>query len=129
MNKSKLAALLLTAAVVAGCNTMPIQNVSDAPVTTASGKNLSNEQVRAAIIRAGGSLGWNMTDAGPGMLVGTLMLRKHVAVVEIPYSSKSYTIRYRSSENLDEKDGVIHKNYNGWIQNLTRGINAQLSSS
>jgi len=57
------------------------------------------------------------------------MLRKHVAVVEIPYSSKSYTIRYRSSENLDEKDGVIHKNYNGWIQNLTRGINAQLSSS
>jgi len=71
MNKSKLAALLLTAAVVAGCNTMPIQNVSDAPVTTASGKNLSNEQVRAAIIRAGGSLGWNMTDAGPGMLVGT----------------------------------------------------------
>ena len=32
--------------------------------------------------------------------------------------------------NLDASgDGQIHKNYNGWIQNLTRGINAQLSAS
>ena len=30
---------------------------------------------------------------------------------------------------LNESAGKIHKNYNGWIQNLTRGINANLSAS
>ena len=31
------------------------------------------------------------------------------------------------SINLDEKAGNIHKNYNGRIQNLTKGINSQLA--
>ena len=80
-------------------------------------------------MRAGAALGWQMKEERPGMLVGTLNLRKHVAVVSIPYTANSYSVQYRSSVNLDEKDGQIHKNYNGWIQNLTRGINAQLSAS
>ena len=28
--------------------------------------------------------------------------------------------------NLDEKGGTIHKNYNGWVQNLDKAIRAQL---
>ena len=63
------------------------------------------------------------------MLVGTILLRNHTAVVEIPYSANDYSVKYRSSANLNEANGNIHKNYNGWIQNLTRGINAQLSAS
>jgi hypothetical protein len=47
-------------------------------------------------------------------------------VVEIPYSAKSYSINYKSSENLDAADGQIHNNYNGWIKNLAKGIDAQL---
>jgi hypothetical protein len=70
-----------------------------------------------------------MKDEGPGMLVGTIHLRKHTAVVAIPYSSRAYSVQYRSSENLEESNGSIHKNYNGWIQNLTRYINAQLAAS
>ena len=125
----KLAGLLIATAALAGCNTMPIHNVSDAPVVSASGRPLSHDQVRSAIVRGGAALGWQMRDEGPNKLVGTLTLRTHTAVVEIPYSSRAYSVRYRSSVNLDEKDGQIHKNYNGWIQNLTRGINAQLSAS
>jgi hypothetical protein len=123
-----LAVLAVTIAV-AGCNTMPIQNVNQAAATNAAGKTLSKDQVRGAIVRAGAALGWQMKDEGPDMLVGTIQLRKHTAVVEIPYSASNYSIKYRSSENLDEKGGNIHKNYNGWIQNLTRGINTQLSAS
>jgi hypothetical protein len=85
--------------------------------------------VRTAIVRAGSALGWRMSDEGPNMVIGTLQLRTRTAVVEIPYSTSSYSIKYRSSVNLDEKCGNIHKNYNGWIQNLTRNINAQLSAS
>ncbi|MDB5957037.1 hypothetical protein [Ramlibacter sp.] len=125
----KLATVVLAAAALAGCVAAPIMNVSEAPVATASGKALSNEQVRGAIVRAGSALGWQMKEEGPGMLLGTLQLRNHTAVVAIPYSPKSYSVQYRSSVNLDEKGGTIHKNYNGWIQNLTRGINAQLSAS
>ncbi|HSV70365.1 MAG TPA: hypothetical protein VLI72_09650 [Methylibium sp.] len=104
-------------------------NVSDAAVSSASGKPLSQEHVRSAIVRAGAALGWQMKDERPNLLVGTLQLRSHTAVVEIPYSPSAYSIKYRSSVDLNEKDGQIHKNYNGWIQNLTRGITAQLSAS
>ena len=123
-----LAALVMVMAV-AGCTSVPIMNVDDAPVTTTAGKALSREQVRAAIVRAGAALGWRITDESPNVVIGTLQLRTHTAVVEIPYSTSSYSIRYSSSVNLDEKGGNIHKNYNGWIQNLTRDINAQLAAS
>ena len=124
----KLAALAIVLAL-AGCTVAPILNVNDAPVATASGKALSKDQVRSAIVRAGAALGWQMKDEGPNMLVGSIQLRNHTAVIEIPYSATTYALKYRSSTNLHEKDGQIHKNYNGWIQNLTRGINAQLSAS
>ena len=116
------AALLLTA-----CPTVPIYNVSDAPITTTSGKHLTAGQVRQAIITAGTSLGWAVTDEGPGRLLGTLHLRTHVAVVDIPYSSTKFSIVYKSSENLNAEGGNIHKNYNGWIQNLDRQIRTEIS--
>lgn len=121
--------VLFAALAVAGCTTAPIMNVNSAAVVNASGKTLNADQVRTAIVRAGAALGWQMKDDGPGKLTGTLQLRDHTAVVDIPYSPSSYSIVYKSSVNLRETGGQIHKNYNGWIQNLTRGINAQLSAS
>lgn len=121
-------AVLVMAVVVAGCTSAPIMNVDNAAVSAASGKPLTQDQVRGAIIRAGTALGWQMKDEGPNKLIGTLMLRTHTAVVEIPYSATDFSIKYRSSVNLDESGGKIHKNYNGWIQNLNRGINAQISA-
>jgi len=111
-----------------GCGSVPIMNVNDAAVASTSGKALSDEQVRGAIIRAGTSLGWQMKEEGPNLLRGTLVLRTHTAVVDIPFSTTSFSIKYRSSVNLDERNGSIHKNYNGWVQNLTAGINAQLAT-
>lgn len=116
----------LIALAIVGCASVPIMNVDSAAVPTVAGKPMTQEQVRAAIIRAGGALGWQMKDEGPNKMVGTLVLRTHTAVVEIPYSSTTYSIKYRSSINLDESGGNIHKNYNGWIQNLNKGINTQL---
>jgi hypothetical protein len=121
-----VAALSLGLAIV-GCNTVPIMNVDNAAVATPSGKPLTQEQVRAAIIRAGSALGWQMKDEGPNKMVGTLVLRTHTAVVDIPYSASNYSIKYRSSVNLEASGDTIHKNYNGWIQNLNRGIGTQLS--
>ena len=111
----------------AGCMRCgPIQNVTDASVPS-SGKPLSNDEVRKAIMRAGTTLGWKMNADAPGKITATLDVRKHSAVVEIPYSSKSYSINYKTSVNLEAgSDGTIHNNYNGWVKNLAKGIDAQL---
>jgi len=121
----KLASLAVVLAI-AGCNSLPILNVDQVAIPS---QTLSQEQVRLAIIRGGDTLGWKMKDEGPNKMVGTLILRKHVAVVEIPYTATSYSIKYRSSIEMDEKDGNIHKAYNGWIKNLSRNIAMQLAAS
>lgn len=126
-------ALLMGGLVVAigahaACNRCePIRNVTDGAVVTGSGKDASMDEVKSAIQRAGVALGWQVRDAGPGKLVAVLHIRTHTAEVEIPYSTKSYSIVYKSSTNLSEEGGQIHRNYNSWVQNLSRGIGAQLS--
>lgn len=120
--------LLLAAAcavlVLAGCRTAPVMNVVDAPVGAAR----SAQQVEQAIISAGNSLGWQMRPGGPGRIEGTLLLRDHRAVVDIDYTPRTYSIRYKSSSSSLHYDGnTIHKNYNGWIENLDRAIRNRLT--
>lgn len=122
--------VVLASAALAACNTMaPIQEVAEVSVATQASKPLTSDQVRAAIVRAGAGLGWIMKDAGPGRLQGTLILRTHSAEVTIPYSAAGYSIKHKASTNLQESGGMIHRNYNGWITNLNRSINAQLAAS
>ena len=127
---SKAAVVLAATVSLVACSTLaPIENVENASVIAVANKPLTAEQVRGAIVRAGAGLGWIMKDAAPGQLTGTLLLRTHTAEVRIPYSPTGYSIGYKSSLNLQESGGKIHRNYNGWIQNLNRGINAQLAAS
>src|SRR4051812_34334178 len=110
------AVALVAAVVLAACQTLaPIQNVQSASVASSANKPLTTDQVRGAIVRAGSTLGWVMKDDGPGRINGTLLLRTHTAVVDIPYSATDYSILYKSSIDLKEANGQIHKNYNGWI--------------
>lgn len=102
----------------------PIQDVNDAPIVSAS--PMSVEKVKFSIMAAGTSLGWKMADVGPGRIQGTLNLRTHTAIVDIPYSATKYSIVYKSSVNLDEKNGQIHRNYNSWVQNLSKKIAVEL---
>ncbi|MGH8726163.1 MAG: hypothetical protein ACREU1_15015 [Burkholderiales bacterium] len=120
--------LPFVAALLAGaCATNePIHDVSDAPIIAPAGASLSMGEVRAAIERAGRSLGWQLLAERPGMFSGRLALRSHVAVVEIEHDAKSYSIRYRDSINLDAAGGQIHRAYNQWIEKLDRAIRAEL---
>jgi hypothetical protein len=113
---------------LAACTSQPIRNVSDTPVVTGTGKPATADQVRAAIVRAGNTLGWQMTPTNPGLVTGRLALRGHIAVVDVRYSPKDYSITYKESTNLDYMNGQIHRNYNGWIENLDRDIRANLLS-
>jgi hypothetical protein len=77
------------------------------------------------IRRAGAGLGWRMEPQAPGLVRGTLNLRAHQAVVDIPYDTQRFSIRYVSSSNLDYDGRSIHRNYNSWVQNLQNAIVAQ----
>ena len=120
-----VASVLVLLAV--GCRgSVPVYNVTDAPVV-ASKPNPSLDEVGKAIQRAGIALGWQMKETKPGHIIATLQISGHVAVVDVNYSVKSYSIRYKDSTELDYNGGNIHPNYNSWIQNLDKGIRAQLS--
>jgi PBP1b-binding outer membrane lipoprotein LpoB len=125
-NIAFVAIIALTLALI-GCRTAPVYNVSEAPVNTATASPTAAD-VKRAIMVAGASLGWQMKEVEPGHIVGSLFLRKHSAIVDIPYTTSSYSITYKDSTELGYDGTNIHGNYNGWIQNLDRAIRASLSA-
>ncbi len=108
----------------------PLENVQDAAFVGEASLPRRAEQIK----RAGASLGWVMEDQQPGLMRGTLNLRTHQAVVDVPYDARRFSIRYVSSTDLDYSGNVaaqnhggpmIHRNYNGWIENLEHKISAE----
>jgi len=128
LNTFKIFALVLLVAFLAACRTAPIYNVDDAPVTTADNAQPTMKQIEQAIVQAGTGLGWRMEPQGPGHIVGTLYLRGNMAQVDINYDRKSYSIHYKDSKGLNYDGEKIHKNYNGWVQNLDNRIRSRLIS-
>lgn len=113
---------------VGGCATkLPVLNVTQGPITS-NKSNIGIDDVRQAVVRAGSGLGWQMNADRPGHITGRLTLCTHIAVVDIDYTPKNYSIKYRDSTNLDYDGSGIHKNYNGWIQNLDKAIQVQLQN-
>lgn len=128
---------------ISGCRTSPIYNIENQSVV-ANKSDFTEEDVKKAIVRAGAGLGWNMDADKTGHVLGTLYLRDHMAQVDINYNLESYSITYKDSTNLNyeaageestdasgatyiNKTEIIHSNYNGWVQNLDRGIKTQLN--
>jgi hypothetical protein len=126
--KFKIVAIATLALLLGACRIAPaVYTVNEAPVIS----NLSSpakEDVRKAILRAGATLGWQVKDNGPNAMIAVLNLRTHSATVDIPYNAKQYSILYKDSANLNYDGTSIHKNYTGWVQNLQKGIEAQLKA-
>jgi hypothetical protein len=114
---------------IAACTTKPVYNVERS--TFNAKDSLSNEQASEAIFNAGSHLGWSMTEIAPGHIRADINVRgKHQASVDINYDGRGYSIAYVDSENLkyDAEKGVIHRNYNSWVQNLDNQIRLESNS-
>ncbi|WP_024850525.1 hypothetical protein [Hydrogenovibrio kuenenii] len=130
---NNLKRLILSSVVIAtfvtltACRTSPIRDYKSQPVPS---NITSAAQVAKAIQIAGTSLGWVISKEEDGKMMGVLNLRSHQAVVSIPYSATGYSILYSSSIDLkyNAEDRTIHSNYNGWVLNLNRAIQANLVS-
>ena len=123
-----IAGTIAATLLLGACRTAPIYNVEAQPIAV-SASTYTVEDVRNAVIRAGSRRGWTFQDAGEGKLVGMIALRKHRATIDVRYDRETFDITYRDSEDLNysEGQGVIHTNYNSWVQNLARDINLELT--
>lgn len=133
MTRRGITLVLVTVAVLmlSACRAAPIHNISESPITPVSGTEPTLEQVTKAIVAAGlqPRPPWTMRVEEPGHIVASLHIRSHVAVVDITYDTKSYSITYQESTNLkyDPETNTIHSNYNGWIQHLDASIRSQMA--
>jgi hypothetical protein len=135
MRSMLLAAFILTFALVAtpavGRETVPIINFDNIAIATSSGSAPGSEQVKQAIMKAGGARGWSIAHQAEGKLLATLIVRnKHTIAVEIGYSAEKYSLMYANSSNMKygQRDGqpVIHPYYNKWVQELKEAIRLEL---
>lgn len=92
-------------------------------------KDLTQEQVTAAILKAGGVQNWQMIVVRPGLIEAKREWGggKHNIVVDVVYNSKTYEINYKSSRNLKFSGGAVHRAYNRQTIRLYDEIHAQTS--
>jgi hypothetical protein len=123
---SRLVLVAALTALLASCRTAPLYNVEQSSFNTTEQHSLA--EITDAVQQAGARLGWQMNVERPGLIIGTLNLRSHQAMVEIPYDTSGFAIQYQNSTNLNYDGTTIHKNYNSWVQNLEREIRIQVSA-
>lgn len=115
-----------------GCRgSVPIKNIEGQALMREDGKALTTEQVKRAIIaaaRADRKQIWDLKEEKEGHFVAKLIVRgKHTILVDIFYSATHLNIKYRDSTNMsfkkdDESPGLIHPNYNVWVDDFLQAI-------
>lgn len=126
--------VLLLCLVMVGCRSgNPVHNINNASIPQTLEKvseKQGMERMRKAIKEAGAQLGWIIEDTSPGVAIGTLNIRKHMARVQINYTATTYSIVYKDSMNLDydPAKGTIHNQYNNWVRNLEQEIKIRMAS-
>ena len=127
-----LLVLLGVLVLFVGCRTVPVFNVEKAAINTADQKEPTMEEVTKAILSAAANSHppWNMKVVKPGHIVATLHNRRHMAQVDINYTTKEYSITRKSSAELkyDPEKETIHSSYNKWIQRLDSNIQIKLNT-
>lgn len=122
----QFAVVLLLPLLLLGC----VSNMRDmldlGEVATPQG--VTAPAVRSAFVTAGFQRGWTFTDAGPGLLRGTLTNADVFSVtVEVAYSATSYRIRHLESTGLSYDGARIHFRYNRWITILSEDVQRELT--
>lgn len=124
---------LLAASVVvllSACHPVePVYSVDHADVQYNMEQKISAEKVGSIIKKAALADRWVVKTMSDSKLRCTNSWKNHEAVIDITYSSQSYSINLVSSENLKEKDGMIHHKYNQLVHKLQHDIDHKLSQA
>ena len=116
--------VFILAATVAHART-DIVDINDAAIPA----GLDLEAITISITTGAVDRRWTPKVVGPGHVEAHLYIRSHVAIVDITFDESAYSITYKDSENLDYKDGRIHRNYNRWVANLNQTLQRRLATA
>lgn len=113
--------------LLCGCTSAPVSNINGETIPTAwNGSAPALGDVEKAILSASQTRGWNSRIVRPGLIEASISVRSHRAEISIPYTERNYSIYYKSSDNLDYRNGSIHRNYNKWVMKLSQAIQREL---
>ncbi len=107
--------------LLAACTT-PIIRVESIGLSIPSNANVTMGKVEAAIFKAAVDRGWSIQQLEPGRLEAEIRGRNYKAVVWITHDTKSFSIIYKDSRNLDYDGNRIRRRYNSLILKLRKSI-------
>lgn len=121
----RLILMILTLGLLSACvREQPVHNVSETPFPFLVSQTLTQDEVAAAISKAG--LGrnesWKFKRESQDLITAELFIRKHYAKVRIPFSTSRFSIIYDDSRVLRYDGQNIHRNYNKWVKLLEDDI-------
>jgi len=107
-----------------------IVDPSGIPVPWSKDREATSDEIGRAIVKACGARGWSCRIEKPGSIRAVLHVRRHMAESRIAYDTKTYSITYVDSRELDYDPATrkIHRKYNGWINNLIADINEAIAA-
>lgn len=130
MRSVKVLFIILMLCLAIGCTKKAIMTPEINVGTRYEG--LSSQDVKTAIIEACIGRGWKIDSQTDTQVDASITVRgKHFVAVRIPYSVQSVKIEYKDSTNMRYTPGEtpkIHRNYNNWVDYLSRDIHAKLTS-
>ncbi len=120
----KIIFVLFSVLILAACKATPVYNVAQSHVPA----NLTAKQVEKNIIKALTQKGWQVKANANGVILAEIMVRTHIAKIEISFDASQYSINYVDSTNLkyNPQKKTIHKNYNNWVIYIDRLIQTGL---
>jgi hypothetical protein len=130
----------------------PLVNYENIEIAGQPGKIISLDDIGKALVVAAQVNSWKISDAKTGQAMATLVIRnKHTIVVELTYTVKALSVKYKDSINMNYDPAykeynsnynevgsptydsanakvyeVIHPNYNVWVGQLIKAIQAEL---
>ena len=124
MIRAILSTVLILAATVAHART-GIIDINDAAIPAGLNLDAITNAIAAGVV----DRSWTPKVVGPGHVEAHLFIRSHVAIVDITFDESAYSITYKDSDNLDYKNGRIHRNYNRWVANLNQALQRKLATA
>ena len=125
MNTLHYVAIFILVFLLSACTASRIYNLESEKIVLCN-LNLPLSGIAAAIEDAGSELGWDMKSISPWHIVGTISIKRKVAVVDIKFDHESYGVFHKESSHLGYNGSSIHRVYNKWIQDLDRVIKRKL---
>jgi hypothetical protein len=109
-------------------NLEAIANFDNQPALTGSGQPASVQQIKQALTAGGAPRGWQVIQVAPGQFVATVNVRnKHTVSVDVLAAPGVFSIKYKTSVNMNYDGGQINPHYNKWVQMLAEDARKELA--